>query len=487
MSVGIDFYKMTKSVNSTRLPDANTETIHYSGTFKNGTNVLAPTVVLNASGGITYYNYCYIPAFDRYYFVINWTYVEGAFWEASLACDVMASLKSIIGASSQYVERAYSAFDEYVEDSLYPGLARAPIQSDFYDAGYNMAGSFVVGVSGAANGGATGGGTNYYVFNIVEMNNLMNMLFDSTSYSGLSGENVFYFNPFQYITSVRWYPITMLPAANRLPLNLGFYELIASAPVCSDVYYTPQVTITLPSHPQASARGRYLNAAPYSNYRLYLPCVGEMSISAEAISESNRQVVVDGVFDPITGTLVYHLKNAGVELALATGTFGVDIAVSQVSLKGAFSPILYNSWRGFVADKTHALGDLLQSIADVMPSGPATGLKENFGNLAFQTHQAASGVADSFRNANIQASISGQDGNRAMYYTNRNFILFSQFVEVAADDPERNGRPLMQRRTINTLTGFIKTQNAHIEGNGSFTLPECQRCEVIMNGGFYYE
>ena len=96
-------------------------------------------------------------------------------------------------------------------------------------------------------------------------------------------------------------------------------------------------------------------------------------------------------------------------------------------------------------------------------------------------------MADSFRNFNLQASISGQDGNRAMYYTNRNFILFSQFVEVAADDPERNGRPLMQRRTINSLTGYIKTQNAHIEGNGSFTLPECQRCELIMNGGFYYE
>ncbi len=481
MSVGIDFYKLSKSVNSTKRPDENTEVVHYTGTFKQGASVLAPTIVLNASGGITYYNYCYIPAFDRYYFVINWTYEEGAFWSASLSCDVMASLKSIIGASSQYVERAYSAFDEYVEDALYPGIALAPIQSVKYDAGYNRQGTFVVGVSGSPNGGATGGGTNYYVFDQAGMNNLMSMLFDSTSYSGLSGENLFYFNPFQYITTVRWYPVTMLPAISPLPLKLGFYELMQSAPVCSDVYYTPQVTVTLPSHPQSGTRGRYLNAAPYAHYRLYLPGVGEIPLSSDSLDQANRTVTIEGTYDPITGTIVYHLRNGNTEIAVATGVFGCDIALSQVAVNAV--GYYANSWTGAVSEAGHGLSDFFSRVSQNTDGA----LSQLFGDLSVSTHQAVSGVADSLLNSRIQASISGQDGNRSMYYTSHDYILFAQFVLMANEDPERNGRPLMASRVIGTLSGYVKTGNAHVEGNGSFTLPECQRAETIMNGGFYYE
>ena len=480
MSVGIDFYKMSKSVNSTRLPDENTESIHYSGTFKNGTNILAPTVVLNASGGITYYNYCYIPAFDRYYFVVNWTYVEGAFWEATLSCDVMASLKSIIGASSQYVERAYSEWNGFAEDSLYPGLSMAPVQSLAISAGYNVFGTFIVGISGCANGGSTGGGTCYFAFSQSQMNSLISLLVDMTTYSGLSGENLFYFNPFQYVTSVRWYPLT-LAAVTTTNLNLGFYELMTGAPVANEVYNIPQVSFLVPEHPQAASRGRYLNAAPFSTHRLYLPGVGELPISFDALSANTRSVTITGSFDPITGTIIYKLINDGNVIAIATGIFGCDIALSQVSISnvGHFT----GSWFEAVSKAGHAAADTLTQ------AGQSTGgaLGDFFGNLGFSTNQAVSGVADSLRNSQIQPSISGQDGNRAMYWTSGEYILFSQFVQMAADDPARNGRPLMAPRTISALSGYVKTQNAHIEGNGSFTLPECQRCEMIMNGGFYYE
>ena len=480
MSVGIDFYKMSKSVNSTRLPDANTETIHYTGTFKSGTNILAPTVVLNASGGITYYNYCYIPAFDRYYFVVNWTYAEGAFWEASLSCDVMASLKSIIGASTQYVERAYSEYNQFAEDSLYPGLAIAPVQSMAISAGYDPFGTFVVGVSGCANGGSTGGGTCYFLFGQSAMNSFISLLFDMTTYSGLSGENLFYFNPFQYVTSVRWYPLT-LGAATTTNLNLGFYELMSSAPVAHEVYNIPQVSFLVPEHPQAASRGRYLNSAPFSSHRLYLPGVGELPISFDALSTNSRQVTITGSFDPITGTIIYKLLNDGNVISIATGILGCDIALSQVSISNVGHFI--GSWYESVSKAGHNFADMAAQAGRNIGGD----LGNLFGDIAVSTHQAVSGVADSLRNSQVQPSISGQDGNRAMYWTSGEYILFSQFVQMAADDPSRNGRPLMAPRTINTLSGYVKTQNAHIEGNGSFTLPECQRCELIMDGGFYYE
>lgn len=475
MAVGIDFYKLQKSVNSTAIPDANTVAAHYSGTFKEGSNVISPVVTLNATGGVTYFNYCYIPAYNRYYFVSNWTYGNG-FWSAALYVDVLGTMRTLIGASSQYVERSASDFDTYVIDGLYPGIGKAPIQSVAVSAGYDLNGTFVVGVAGAPNGSTTGGGTTYFQFDYAGINDLMSMLFDSTHYQGLSGENLFYFNPYQYIVSVRYYPQRIV-AGNHIPLNLGFYNL-TSAPMAVDVGYTPIVNITLPEHPQV-ARGKYLNGSPYASYRLYIPCVGEIPISAEGLDPDNRTLTIEGKFDVITGIIVYTIRNDTTIIATATGIYGCDIAVSQVTI----TPNNYFelSKTNFISNIGHQIGDWLSGIKapDLINGGTE--------DVGFSTHQAISGVVDSLSTSMLQASVSGSDGNRQMYYINPNYILYAQFVLVADDDPMHNGKPLMKRRTINTLSGYIKTANAHIVGDGSFTLPECQRAEILMNGGFYYE
>lgn len=480
MAVGIDFYKLEKSVNSTAIPDANADTVHYSGTFKEGSNVISPVVTLNATGGVTYYNYCHIPAYNRYYFVSNWTY-ENGFWSASLAVDVLGTMRSLIGQSSQYVERSASEFDTYVIDGLYPGIGKAPIQSVAVNAGYDLYGTFVVGVAGAPNGSTTGGGTTYFQFDYAGINNLMSMLFDSTYYQGLSGENLFYFNPYQYIVSVRYYPQRIV-GGNHVPLNLGFYNL-TSAPMAVEVGYTPIVNITLPEHPQV-ARGKYLNASPYAAYRLYIPGVGEIPISAEGLDPDNRTLTIEGKFDLISGIIVYTIRNDTTIIATATGTYGCDIAVSQVTI----TPNNYfkMSTLNFFSKLGHTIADMIGQ-GELVNRNVNPGAADVYANISFSTHQAISGVVDSLSTSMVQASVSGADGNRQMYYINPNYILYAQFVLVADDDPVHNGKPLMKRRTINTLSGYIKTANAHIVGDGSFTLPECQRAEILMNGGFYYE
>ena len=65
------------------------------------------------------YNYAYIAAYNRYYFVTEWTYALGI-WTCRLSVDVLASYKTAIGALSKYVTRSASQYDLDVQDSMYP-------------------------------------------------------------------------------------------------------------------------------------------------------------------------------------------------------------------------------------------------------------------------------------------------------------------------------------------------------------------------------
>lgn len=87
------------------------------------TSIVSPTIRLNLTAVQNFTpigkTYAYIPAFERYYFVGDWVYELGT-WTAPLMCDPMATMKTSIGASSQYVVRSSYEFNRYIEDSLFP-------------------------------------------------------------------------------------------------------------------------------------------------------------------------------------------------------------------------------------------------------------------------------------------------------------------------------------------------------------------------------
>ncbi len=65
-----------------------------SGTFRDSTDVLNPYVEIGTDP--TGYNYVYIPAFERYYFVVGVRYVRNNLWALSLSVDVLMSYSTQI-------------------------------------------------------------------------------------------------------------------------------------------------------------------------------------------------------------------------------------------------------------------------------------------------------------------------------------------------------------------------------------------------------
>ena len=127
MAISATFYKNDKKVNSTKLPVSSPDDITLSVELKDVVNLFTPSLIISTdtfvSGGHIInpmkWNYCYLPDFERYYFVRSWSWVLGR-WECSLEVDVMASFKTEIGNTSAFVLRAASQCDPDLIDTKYP-------------------------------------------------------------------------------------------------------------------------------------------------------------------------------------------------------------------------------------------------------------------------------------------------------------------------------------------------------------------------------
>ena len=149
----IFLYDFTKRNNSTKQPnpaDAESFTVQ----LKNETSFLNPSFEMNPSGlteGLfspSAYNYCFVPYWQRYYYITDWTWKNGI-WEFSCIVDVLASFKTEIGATSSYIVRAAGDMDGTIIDTFYPAKSNATIiKTNVASAWYNVApsgGSYILG------------------------------------------------------------------------------------------------------------------------------------------------------------------------------------------------------------------------------------------------------------------------------------------------------------------------------------------------------
>lgn len=70
-----------------------------SGTLRNESNVVNPSIVINIENP-TIYNYAYIEDFGRYYFITDYISLRTGIWQINLKSDVLMSFKDSILASS---------------------------------------------------------------------------------------------------------------------------------------------------------------------------------------------------------------------------------------------------------------------------------------------------------------------------------------------------------------------------------------------------
>lgn len=451
----IDVYSgFSKAINSTKQPTGGRS---INVTLKEGCSVLNPIFILHG------YSLAdnYVKWGVRYYYIDDIVILHNEVAEYHCSTDVLATFKADIGASSQFVLRADSAYDLFVTDTKYPTRCKSYVENVAFD---NLHGDFVNGgslVIGVVNGiDAASAGVSYYCLTALEAKNLLDFMFAGTWLNAadvsleLQKELV---NPFQYIDSITWYPFDIpnsdVPFTPK-EIKFGYW---GGSGVIGGLMETQNASkgfaqqITIPAHSQQS-RGYYLNGYPYT--RLMLECYSFGNIPIDPsyfIDDKNLTLGISVDFMTGMGKLTIRAGASGKLIYKQYTQIGVPMKISQVS-------------QGLVA-------------AGVSVLGGAIGIA--YGNVVGVAQGVTSGLAAMMP----QLASSGTNGTKSAFVTAPNLIITRQ--NLVDEDKAQIGRPLCEVRTISTLSGFVLCEGVDL--NTSASKAEKQEIISYMEGGFFYE
>lgn len=462
MSFTATFYTLSKRLDSTKQPNGSGTT--YNILLKDNCSILTPDIKLDvglaANPGA--FNYCYIADFKRYYYV-SWEWSE-RLWIGHCKVDALASWKSNIGSYTAYVARSASSYDGDIVDTYYPtkadvtetavGATTDPSWDTDIDSG-----QFVIGVMGNESG-PNGGAITYYAINKAGMTALTNYLLDDTNYnvSDISADLLkCIFNPLQYIVSCLWFPFT-IAATSTINIEVGWWTVSTAAAKLTDPVYTRNLSFNVPKHPQAATRGDYLNLSPYSEYWINAGPWGVIPVdNSELLDET--AVVFQMTVDLYTGSgrLSQVSKDVLAYVNDQVCQIGVPVQLGQNTInQGALQ---------------QASGGAVSAVKSAL-SGDVLGMFNN----GLNSIMGAAGLSQSV------PSMLGSNGTIAF---NKLFAIVGKFYTIADEDLASRGRPLMQPKTISSLSGYIECVDA--DPAIPCTLAEMEEIVAALNGGFYYE
>lgn len=460
--INVKFYTFSKDSNSTKRPATTDMKLSADCQILEPCSVISPTLIIKAAApkDVTFYNYAYIADFGRYYFITDWKYVTGL-WTATLACDVLSTYKSQIGAERLYILRASAASNGYIRDGFYPLTGKTSADGQIIDVddiplsdGY-----YIINIVGSNTAAST-----LYQLTPSGFNNLIRAL--NAEIAGTPVADVkqavinAMFKPIDYIKSVIWVPRSMAALGGSLvnDLSIGWWNSQQSAYCLNTAAGLVQTwSLTIPKHPQA-ARGKYLNMAPYTEYWLYYQPFGLIALDASKMVDETT-LTINIYADAVTGVGILEVggSNTGV-LASVTAQWGVPIPFS-----GAASNI------SAVSSAATNLGAAI--------GGALTG------NVALMAGATANGILDAASAIRGNVATLGNAGSLAAYQTGKTFGAI--FYHVADDYNAKNGRPYMNDATPAGLGGFMIAQRGDVPIPG--TAAEADAIKAILESGFYYE
>ena len=503
--ITIDFYTtFEKKTNSTKKP-ADTAALSIQGDMIMPSSVLHPVFQIKrlaADACPEAYIYAVIPAFERYYFVRDWVWVDGL-WEVRLDCDVLASWKTYIGELNEYILRTDSTttdFNTYISDNAYPATTDFSINESFAVSAFTSdltTGCYIVGIISGGNSDAVGA-ISYYAMTSAQFGALKNKLFsdDNLEIMGIidSGGQALVtdlsqevlktlYNPYQYIASCMWFPfpassITSKTSVTSIKIGWWPYSLSGYLLYAQIIEFGEGIDIH--DHPKAATRGKYLNYAPFTRRTLF----GRFGTVA----------IDNSLFADVHGYTGDHLA-IGYNIDLITGQCRTTIEIQHYDSGSG------NRYYNIIAQRYFLIGvpiqiaqvgtDYLGTVVSAIDTGKAMiggampGLLTGnvLGAVGGALIEGASGIYNTVKTAMPQVETGGANGSFLAPSTRT--CLLEQYFEIVDEDITHRGRPLCENRTIKNLSGFILCA----EGDHDIPcmLEEKEMISRFLTTGFFWE
>ena len=467
--LSVTLYEFKKRENSTKRPDSSATQRTHNAVLKTPTSLLRPEISFDfgLKGNPSFYNYAYISNLgNRYYFIRDWTVSEGHIWTAHMEVDVLASWKASIGASTQYVTRSSFSSDGSIVDGLYPAKGdvtlRAESTSIWPTVTAISGGSYVVGI--VNNSADAIGAVAYYVFSEAKFRAFMAYLMGDISWTGQIDDISVdllkvLFNPMQYITSVMWYPDNAPAGEKVTSIPFGWWNLPVSAAKLKTSGVLPSAAnITIPKHPQAATRGKYLNAAPFSQYTFDSRVWGIIPIDTTSII-NEEALSMSYTVDYTTGIADMYLKAGLSDYAIAVrrGQYGVPVQIAQI-------------------------GQNYLNMALTSVNG-ASNVAKNLFNPVGAITAGANMIGDMINASMPEFATSGSNGTVANFTSAP--TLYAKFLPVVSDDNDDRGRPYCKKVQLSTVPGYQVIADPDLAIAG--TSEENREIKNYLAGGYFYE
>lgn len=491
MAFEVRFYNFSKRDNSTKRPADNAGLV-LTCELKEESSIVNPTLLIHGIANPSSYNYCYIPIYSRYYFINDWVYMLGN-WECSAYTDVLATYKDYIGESTQYIVRSSAEYDGNITDTLYPTVAideSSMVQLGAPLAGNLSTGTYVIGVINK-NGGF--GAVQYFALTAAQFASVCAYMFasnpawyDLTAITKTTGQDIneiafpvevmkSLVNPMQYVVSCMFFPDSAnVPTGGSASIWFGWYNsgitgtlLGAAGRSHKDISYT------IPAHPQAASRGSYLNLSPYTRITVNAALFGFFPLDTSYFAETLAGTMTVGI-DAITGEGTLFIRNdEGHIISVHRAQVGVPIKLAQIT----------RDYVGHAASVVNTASNAVSAVGGTIGKVLTGDIGGAVASAAGGAGAVASGIESSIKSAMPVMTAAGSSGS--MYELNRGWTITAQHFLLAQEDNANRGRPLAQKRKINTIAGYIMVEDPDVSTNGIGS--ETASIRAYMERGFFYE
>lgn len=475
--------KIAKKKNSTYRPTAAELATSFDVLLKTPTSLHSPTFSINAAT----FDFNYIKWDNRYYFITDVVSKNNSLWEVSAVCDVLATFKADIKASTQFVSYSAHKTSRWLADTRIPLQKNATVNKNTSTMNFlfNTTGFYVLSVIGE-NGCVTYacdlGHIEQLIQNISQWRTSESQAIDSglpvsspvtveeflsnldytVKATGVLGNA--YSDAPNCIRSCIWVPFfASFFTGSSQEIYLGSFPTGVTSFKCIATPVTRNVTIDIPWHFDDWRR------AVCEEIYLYLPMVGMVSIpSDEIINETS--INVEWSATATDGCIAYKIT-AGNQVI---GTYGANASANYpigISQQASAGEIVQSVISG--AEK-------MVSAATLSRQNPVAGVITAGAIGAYNT------VDKSMSRHN---SCVGGIGGGAGCGLSLDLECFS-VAHPTSTPPDSMvatmGYPTMKPMALTTLTGYCQCANAHVAANGAES-EELDEIDAFLNGGFYIE
>lgn len=485
--------KIAKRKNSTLQPSTSQLATSFDVLLKSPTSLHEPTFTINAAS----FDFNYIKWGDRYYFITDVVSRNNNLWEVTAKCDVLATFKADITASTQFVSYSSHKTSDWLTDTRIPVQKNATVSSNattmnflFTDVGFYVLS--VIGKNGAELWGCDIGHLRALLNRIQDWSD---DLFDDI----MAGNYPWSDPPQQAVTYDFSDPEHAIESFSKINALTGIAgNAYSDAPNCirsciwvpflaslytggSDEIYLGQfptgvttfkVNMT-PAHSSAHVDIPW----QYNDWRravceeiyLYLPLVGMVSVpSDEIINETG--IDVEWSATATDGNIAYRIV-AGSQVI---GTYGANASANfplGVSQQASAGEVLQSFIAG--AEKTiNTATNARRGVVGATAASAAIGAYDTI-NTSLTRHNTCIGGIGGGAGVGLSLDL-------------KCFSVAHPTTIAPANMKATMGVPTMQPMSLSGLSGYCECANAHVAASGA-ELPELEEIDSYLNSGFYIE